>query len=379
MIKKLTVRNYKSLKDVTIPLQQLTVLAGPNASGKTNILDALSFVCDLARGKDPLASRGQDFRLLVWGGITDRVSITIAGTFPNGGRDEQGFEYSIEAEAEARYGHLLIQKERCLILANQEVLLERDERSYKVFRRGTQVSGGSAQPYSSVIANCPSNHTELVGIQSLLTDCVFYDFIPWQMKQWQEVRRTTRLEAAGENIAALLHTIQRAESRPYQDILERFRAAMPRVEAIETDLTEERPPKTYVQLREKGIPQPIKSFGISEGTFRILGILLALFSPDPARLVCIEGPETNVHPLLLPTIAEYLKVASKKIQVVVTTHSPHFIDRFQPENLIIVEMKKAATECRPVSTRRDLKELKKALTGMGLGELYYSGELGGVP
>ena len=62
MIRKLTVKNYKSLRDVSIPLQRLTVLAGPNASGKTNVLDSLSLVCDLVQGKILLASRGGDFR-----------------------------------------------------------------------------------------------------------------------------------------------------------------------------------------------------------------------------------------------------------------------------------------------------------------------------
>ncbi|MBI4596296.1 MAG: AAA family ATPase [Candidatus Tectomicrobia bacterium] len=375
MIKKLTVKNYKSLKELTISFQPLTILAGPNASGKTNILDALSFVCDFVQGKNPLDSRGKDFRLLAWGGYPEPVSIAIQGSFLTGEKGEGDFEYSFETKTE--HDQVLIGTERCVLVANHEAILENDtSHGYKIFRHNELKESGTLSGQESAFKRAPSGHPELMAVKSALTDCVFYDFIPWKMKQWQDIEKQNRLEAAGENVATLLHSIQRAESPLYQNILERLKAAIPRVEAIETDLTDERPVKTYVQLREKGIPQPIKSFSISEGTFRILGMLLALFAPNPASLVAIEGPETNVHPHLFANIADYLKVASKKRQIIVTTHSPHFIKQFNPENLVIVEMKNGATRCRPVAGKRGLKEALKVLD---LGELYYSGELGGMP
>ena len=378
MIKKLTVKNYKSLKDITISFQPLTILAGPNASGKTNILDALSFVCDLVHGgKDPLESRGKDFRFLVWGGNTEKVCITIIGTYVIGEGVEEEFEYSVEMKHGYQRGHFSIEKEHCLVSSKQEILLERSEpNKFYLLTPEKQKQEGEINNNVSALLNAPTNNPKLTAIKLALTDCVFYDFIPWKMKQWQDIEKQYRLDAAGENIATLLHSIQRAESQLYQNILERLKAAIPRVEYIETDFTEEKPTKTYVQLREKGISQPIKSFSISEGTFRILGILLALFAPNPASLVTIEGPETNVHPQLFPNIADYLKIASKKRQIIVTTHSPHFIKHFYPENLFIVEMKNGSTRCRPVAGKRGLKEALKVLD---LGELYYSGELGGMP
>ena len=378
MLKKLMVKNYKSLKDITVPLQSLTVLAGPNAAGKTNILDALSFVSDLARGEDPLGSRGRDFRPLVWGGYPANVCFTIEGTFQAEKDQEEPFLYSVEMRADG--SQLVIEKEACLLARTQDVLLRRTGlKSWEVLRGGKQQANGTLPNWSqSAFVPIGTDHKdkELTAIRSVLTDCVFYDFIPHAMKQWQRLNRETRLSASGDNIAALLHSIQRAESPLYQDILDRLRAAVPRVEFIETDLTEGENPLTYVQLREKGIPRPIKSFNISEGTYRILGLILALFSPNPAGLVSIEGPETNVHPHLMLPVAENLIGASETIQVIATTHSPLLLDQLPAKSLIIVESRDGATVCRPVKGMKGLKEAQNILS---LGEQYRSGMLGGVP
>jgi predicted ATPase len=123
---------------------------------------------------------------------------------------------------------------------------------------------------------------------------------------------------------------------------------------------------------------------MSDGTLRLLGHLATLYLPQPPPLVCFEEPENYVHPRLLELIVDLLKYPptpnpsreGSETQVLVTTHSPYLIDRLEPEDLMIVEKKEGKTEVKGVD---DIKEIKEALKTLTLGEMWYSGDLGGVP
>ena len=114
---------------------------------------------------------------------------------------------------------------------------------------------------------------------------------------------------------------------------------------------------------------------LSDGTLRYLCLLAILLHPEPPPLVAIEEPELGLHPDLLPKLADLLVDASKRTQLVVTTHSDILVDALteRPESIVVCEKHDGQTEMR----RLDRNDLEKWLKSYRLGELWTSGELGG--
>lgn len=115
---------------------------------------------------------------------------------------------------------------------------------------------------------------------------------------------------------------------------------------------------------------------LSDGTLRYLCLLAVLCHPNPPPLVCIEEPELGLHPDVLPTLAELLKEAATRTQLIVTTHSDVLVDAMsdQPEAVLVAEKSDAGTTL----TRLDAERLKPWLEKYRLGQLWTRGEIGGT-
>jgi len=114
---------------------------------------------------------------------------------------------------------------------------------------------------------------------------------------------------------------------------------------------------------------------LSDGTLRWLSLLAILLNPNPQLIVCIEEPEMGLHPDLLPPLAELLREASKRVQLIVTTHSDALVDALSdtPESVLVCEKHEGSTTMR----RLDRGELSDWLEKYTLGQLWRRGELGG--
>jgi predicted ATPase len=205
-------------------------------------------------------------------------------------------------------------------------------------------------------------------------DWSIYNFETSAMRKPNAVRQDFHLQRTGENFSSFIHSIQSEHGREFSEIEALLKTALPEVRRLFTALTKEG--QTFVSLEEDAISTRIPAWTMSDGTLRLLGQLAALFSPEQPALACYEEPENYLHPAWLPLVADVLKNASAKNQVLVSTHSPYLLNFFSPENLLIVEKKKGCTQINSVKRKTGLKE---ALRILGLGEIWYSGELGGTP
>ena len=115
---------------------------------------------------------------------------------------------------------------------------------------------------------------------------------------------------------------------------------------------------------------------LSDGSLRYLCLLAILLDPEPPLLVVIEEPELGLHPDLMPKIADLLVDASSRCQLVVTTHSDVLVDALseRPDSVVVCEKYEGQTVMR----RLDGSELARWLEKYRLGQLWNSGELGGV-
>jgi predicted ATPase len=112
---------------------------------------------------------------------------------------------------------------------------------------------------------------------------------------------------------------------------------------------------------------------LSDGTLRFLFLLTVLASPEPATLIAIDEPEVGLHPSMLPIVAEYAAEAADRTQVVMTSHSPVFLDAFSgvPSEVTLLHWEDGRSRLFPLTP----ETLSKWLEPYRLGELFTSGEL----
>ena len=130
-----------------------------------------------------------------------------------------------------------------------------------------------------------------------------------------------------------------------------------------------------IYFQESDLFSLVPATRLSDGTFRWLCLLAILLHPEPPPLVCIEEPEIGLHPDIVVELAELLREASKKMQLIVTTHSSTLVDSLTrtPEAVIVCEKVKGATKLR----RLDADDLRVWLERYSLGQLWSRGQLGG--
>jgi predicted ATPase len=133
---------------------------------------------------------------------------------------------------------------------------------------------------------------------------------------------------------------------------------------------------SQVYVQERGIGM-FSATRLSDGTLKFLCLMAVLFDPNPAWLVCIDEPEAGLHPDAVILVADALREASSRMQIVATTHSEAMVDRFsdEPEHIIVCERDSDESTCFKLLSGEQLKEWLDEYT---LGDLWRRGEIGGT-
>jgi predicted ATPase len=130
-----------------------------------------------------------------------------------------------------------------------------------------------------------------------------------------------------------------------------------------------------VYLQEAGLAHPVPATRLSDGTLRYLCLLAILLHPEPPPLVCIEEPEIGLHPDTIVSLAELLKDAATRTQLIVTTHSDILVSALSdtPEAVLVCERDEKGTHLR----RLEAEPLQEWLKEYSLGDIWRMGEIGG--
>ena len=227
------------------------------------------------------------------------------------------------------------------------------------------------------------------SILSQVRDPESYPVLHWLQEQYERIRlyrswtfgpsagvrreqsaqgRSDVLNDGGENLALVLSKIR---SRVKNELIESLRKLFDGIEDIHLTIDGG---NVLLFLEEAG-GREIPATRLSDGTLRYLSLLAILLHPDPPPLVAIEEPELGLHPDVMPHLAELLKSASQRMQVVVTTHSRMLVDALGDRPECIVVCSKEAGESS--LERLDAQALGAGLEKYSLGELWSKGELGG--
>lgn len=375
MIKKLTIKNYKSLKNVEVALANLVVIFGANAVGKSNLFDALDLLSRLVTQKNLQAAfaqhRGAPIEVVHYakGSMaelqkTHTISFAVEVELSDATVQEvetrireyssdlfdeiqtqnlitdRWLSYQIELEIDLRYGQIKVINEKLASLNNphRQPFLETVENRLQLRREGqTRPTVHQTGLDYTIVSTAlyPPHYPHLTAFREELSHCHCYYFEPRElMRASNYITQVTHLGAKGENLAAFYHTLVHKNPQQFHAIKLAAQQLLPRL----TDLEIERTNKAELCLRVWENEASFSNRLISEGTLRVLGLLAALSPSSGATTLCYEEPENGVHPRRLRHLSELIKnVASTHRQILINTHSPILATYFEQPALLVCQ------------------------------------------
>lgn len=342
MIEQLTVSNYRSLgENVSLDLGPFTALVGPNGSGKSNVIDVLRFVSDCMHMglSDAITDRHGIRDVRRWGdGAPFNVAIALQLCMEFGLRAHYSFElrgdsaeeYRVKVEEASVFGgtdrfHFRIESGKWAS-GPQGLTPSLDEKSLAL-----PIIGGDARFQPLVQA------LQRISVYSILPDT---------LRVPQKYSQVKPMSGHGSNWASILKDQPRDSWKP-----ELIGALQKLTGDIEDINVAEVANYLVVQFRHasRGKPKWFDAGQESDGTLRVAGIVTALLQEPPVPVVGIEEPELTVHPGAIPLLFDFLKQASRRSQVLVTTHSPELLDQMEAEEIRVVLRGPEGTTVAPMS------------------------------
>jgi predicted ATPase len=179
-----------------------------------------------------------------------------------------------------------------------------------------------------------------------------------------------RLSVTGDNLPNVIQYLKEQHTERLGKILSILSRRVPRLEKVEADLMADG--RLLLQIKDAPFDRPILAKFASDGTLKMLAYLTLLHDPEPPQLIGIEEPENYLHPRLMPELAEECRNVTDRTQLMVTTHSPFFVNGLRAEELwVLYRDEKGYTQAKRASDMVGIPDFMKA--GAKLGHLWMEG------
>jgi predicted ATPase len=379
MLKSLTPKNFLSFgpHNPGIELGPLNVLIGPNGCGKSNLIEAVSFMRAAPRELREVTRRGGGTPEWIWKGKPRATaSVDWVVNYPKvpiGLRHSIGFRATDQA---------FVENERIEDGEPHDVYYQYLNGFPVVRRAGSEVlrqlDRSTLEPDRSILAQ--------------FRDPELYPELAWLIHKYERIRiyrewafgrntvfrdpqradaRNDRLEEDFSNLGLFLNRLETRFPKAKRAILEKLKDLYSGITDFNV-LVEGSTVQVFFHEGDFTIP----ATRLSDGTMRYLCLLAILCDPKPGPLICIEEPELGLHPDIIPKLADLLVEASSRTQLIVTTHSDILIDALTetPEAVIVCSKEYGQTQMERLSR----ENLSHWLEKYRLGQLWMSGEIGGT-
>lgn len=368
------IRHYKSLDNALVEFSSpITVLVGPNAVGKSNVVDCLRFVRDAVATdlEHAVSTRGGIARVRQYSKTKPykvSVKLEFLQDFPGATDRAASYEFAIESLTASNY---IVDVEKSTFFAASAPGESPIKRSFARDRNGKVKPDDAPTPYR--VAQDQLALGQLRGLvrppawplERFVREWRYAEIYPRGLREPSSPDKDKVLSEDGRNWASVIKTLRRtARGKEALDrIFEAMKAVIPSFQdvAVSTVGSYLVPRFRFATgNRDKVDFDPVQ---LSDGTLRIFGILLALYQVPAPKLLVVEEPEQAVHPGVLGVLADAFREAAERTQIIITTHSPHFIDHFGPDEVRVVTLEDGATRVSKVKATQ-LEAVKRRLMSM---------------
>lgn len=381
-IEQLRVQNYRALRDIELKgITPFTILLGPNGSGKSTIFDVFNFLSECFQfGLRHAWDRRGRAKELKTRGQTGPVMIEL--------------KYREHPSAPIITYHLAIdERQRGPVVAEEWLQWRRGTRG-QPFRfleyhsgQGRAVSGEMPDeqdrrldiPLKSpdlIAVNALgqfADHPRVAALREFITDW-YVSYLSIEDTRGQpEAGPQERLSKSGDNLPNVIQYLRESHPERLDSIFSVLRRRVPRLEKV---LAESMPDgRLLLQIKDAPFEQPILSRFASDGTLKMLAYLVVLNDPEPPQFIGIEEPENFLHPRLLPELSEECRRAAEHSQLLVTTHSPFFLNSARPDEVrILYRDDHGYTQATRAA---DVLGVKESINeGATMGHLWLEGRFG---
>ena len=378
-IESLRVKNYRALRDVELKeIKPLSVFLGANSSGKSTIFDVFAFLSEC-------------FTVGLYQAWDKRGRFKELRTRGSDGPIEFELKYREKPGTPIITYHLSVNEDTKGPLVETEWMQWRPSSRGKHVRFldfhwgvGSVVAGetpvqGSARnderfDDASTLAVSTLGqlaiHPRLSALRRFITDWYLSYLSADATRKVAEAGPQERLSETGDNLPNVIQYLQEQYPERLEKIISVLSERVPHLEKVETELMIDG--RLLLQIKDAPFEQPTLAKFASDGTLKLLSYLTLLYDPEPPQLIGIEEPENYLHPSLLTgLVGEFIEV-SMSSQLIITTHSPRFVNEFRAEDVwVLYRDKQGFTVCKRASEMQGIKEFLEA--GAKLGQLWMEG------
>lgn len=395
---ELRVENFRSLRKVTIPLGPLNVMVGANGAGKSNVLEVVRFLADVIRTDlEPALASRNGFEALVFRGGGHRpatMKIGIKASWTRHGHEGAPDEYELRVTDRAdrpatrqesfTFKRTAGRGRRITITGERAVFIDVEADGSQ-----TEAGGIGLERFSSGLStlsrlaepelrNEEGDREPARVAESLASLRVFeVDVAAARLASRMPRRGREPLDDGAANLAAFLLALRSRAPVAWETLRDDARAVLPQLEDLDVEYPSGATREVVVVLHERGLRQPTQLGDASYGTIRLLALLALVHDPDPPAMTCVEEIDHGLHPQALELLVTRLREASTRTQFLIATHSPALADRLRPAELIVCERLPDGSSHIPAMSTSRMEEVVRASDDEPLGELWFSGALGG--
>ena len=377
-VKQIEVKGFRRLHSVKIEMRSPMVMIGANGVGKTSVLDAISLLSASAAGR-------MSSRLSEMGGITsvltrgysDDLTIRAEMEVPSYEPLEydlhlqpkgQAYNISLEVLSQARVGYVVPFKH---IESHFD-----DIRYFNIESSGLVRPNWEHNSLESSLSQVPKMFRQPEEFRRTISSATQYHVLDVgqraPVKLPQQMKPVDSPGDNGEDLVPFLYYLRETDRDRYEAIEDTLKSAFPDFESLNF------PPVAAGMLsmtwKEKSFKSPMYMHQLSEGTLRFIWLICLLHSPALPAITMIDEPEVSLHPELLSLLADLMREASQRTQIVVATHSDRLIRFLHPKEVLVMDI----GEDGFATTRwADTMDLNEWLAEYGLDEVWRMGRLGG--
>ncbi len=381
-IERLKVRNFRALRDVKLThLTPLTVLMGPNGSGKSTVFDVFAFLAECFESglRRAWEKRGRAKELKSRGG-DGPVLIEIA--------------YREQPRTPLITYHLEVDEFNGRPVVVWEWLRWK-RGSYGAPFRFLDYAGGTGRVIPGELPDAQDERTDvpLSSSDTLAVNALgqlaenprvvaLRNFIMgWHVSYLSledargqpEAGPQEQLSKTGDNLANVIQYLSEEHPRLLDSVFARLRERVPKIQAVTANPMPDG--RLLLQIKDAPFSEPVMARFASDGTLKMLAYLALLHGPVPPPFTGIEEPENFLHPRLLYGLAEECREAAGATQILVTTHSPFFLDALRPREVRVLWRDESGyTRCHALDRNKKVKAFMDA--GALLGDLWMEGHFG---